>query len=42
MWKNAAVLAIFFIITIAGTIIYFTIQHKRQFTVMAEEKSLNT
>jgi putative membrane protein len=41
MWKNAAVLAIFFIITIAGTITYFTIQHKRQFTVMAEEKSLN-
>ncbi|WP_078408581.1 YhgE/Pip domain-containing protein [Priestia abyssalis] len=41
MWENAATLGIFFAIAIAGTIAYFSLQHKRQFAVMEEDESVN-
>ncbi|HWO98808.1 MAG TPA: YhgE/Pip domain-containing protein [Bacillus sp. (in: firmicutes)] len=40
MWENAAVLGVFFAIAVACTIAYFSLQHKRQFAVMAEDESL--
>lgn len=39
MWENAATLGIFFAIAVAGTIAYFSLQHKRQFAVLAEDES---
>ncbi|MDQ0246528.1 putative membrane protein [Bacillus fengqiuensis] len=40
MWENAATLGVFFAVAVAGTIAYFSLQHKRQFAVMAEGESL--
>ncbi|MFC3883645.1 YhgE/Pip family protein [Bacillus songklensis] len=38
MWNNATVLSMFLVIAAAGTITYLTIQHKRKFSAMVEEK----
>ncbi|WP_110114366.1 YhgE/Pip domain-containing protein [Bacillus sp. CGMCC 1.16541] len=36
MWQNAWILGLFFAATVVGTIIYFTVQHKRQFKNTSE------
>ncbi|WP_205185838.1 YhgE/Pip domain-containing protein [Metabacillus iocasae] len=41
MWHNAWILGLFFAATIVGTIIYFTVQHKRQFTNVSSETEVS-
>jgi putative membrane protein len=36
MWHNAAILAVFMAVFITGTILYFIVQHKRQFYTLAQ------
>ncbi|MGX1900451.1 YhgE/Pip family protein [Thermolongibacillus altinsuensis] len=39
MWENVGKLAMFIIVMVAGTLFYFTIQHKRQFTTIVEKET---
>ncbi|ACJ34633.1 YhgE/Pip domain-containing protein [Anoxybacillus flavithermus] len=39
MWENVGKLCMFIVVMIAGTMTYFTIQHRRQFTTIVEKAS---
>lgn len=39
MWRNAAILALFIAISVIGTMVYFTVQHQRQFYALSQNRT---